>query len=87
MIPAAIWGGVILPGLLVGLMTFWPWLDRSPNLAAGVWLPSDRRRQNLVFLLIVLFVLALTFVGMVLRGPYWNFYWPWEAWPDIPGRI
>jgi hypothetical protein len=24
---------------------------------------------------------------MVLRGPYWNFYWPWETWPDIPGRI
>ncbi len=80
-------GGVILPGLLVGLMTFWPWLDRSPSLAAGVWLPADRRTQNLVFLLIVLFVLALTFVGMVLRGPYWYFYWPWEAWPEIPGRI
>ena len=80
-------GGVILPGLLVGLMTFWPWLDRTPSLAAGVWLPGDRRRQNIGFLLIVLFVLALTFVGMVLRGPYWYFYWPWEAWPDIPGRI
>ena len=32
-------------------------------------------------------MLILTFVGMVLRGPYWNFYWPWEAWPDIPARI
>ena len=40
-----------------------------------------------MFLLIVLFILVLTFVGMVMRGPYWNFYWPWEAWPDIPGRI
>lgn len=80
-------GGVILPGLLVGLMTFWPWIDRSPGLAAGVWWPAARRRQNTVFLLIVLAVLALTFVGMVLRGPYWHIYWPWEAWPEIPGRI
>jgi quinol-cytochrome oxidoreductase complex cytochrome b subunit len=80
-------GGVILPGLLVGVMTLWPWLDRSPNLAAGVWWPAARRRQNIVFLLVVLAVLALTFVGMVLRGPYWQIYWPWEAWPEIPGRI
>jgi hypothetical protein len=29
----------------------------------------------------------LTFVGTAMRGPYWNFYWPWEAWPDIPARI
>jgi len=80
-------GGVILPGLLIGLMTFWPWLDRSPSLAAGVWLPRSRRAQNIVFLVMVAVVLALTFVGMVLRGPYWNIYWPWQAWPDIPGRI
>ena len=80
-------GGVILPGVLVGLMTFWPWLDRSPSLAAGVWLPRSRRTQNIVFLIIIAAVLALTFVGMVLRGPYWNIYWPWEAWPEIPGRI
>ena len=52
-----------------------------------MWLPRDRRMQNIVFLLVILGVLALTFVGMVLRGPYWNIYWPWEAWPDIPGRI
>ena len=30
--------------------------------------------------------LVLTLVGM-WRGPYWHFYWPWEAWPDIPSRI
>jgi len=80
-------GGVILPGLLIGLMTVWPWLDRSAPPAAGVWLPRSRRAQNVTFLIIVAFVLALTFVGMVLRGPYWNIYWPWEAWPVIPGRI
>jgi hypothetical protein len=64
-----------------------PWLDKSSHLATGVWLPRVRARQNTVFLLVVLGILILTFIGMALRGPYWNFYWPWEAWPDIPARI
>jgi quinol-cytochrome oxidoreductase complex cytochrome b subunit len=80
-------GGVILPGLLVGLLTVWPWFDRSPRLATGVWFAKARARQNLVFLLIVLGILILTFIGTAMRGPYWYFYWPWEAWPDIPARI
>ena len=36
---------------------------------------------------IVLAVLGLTFVGMVLRGPFWQIYWPWQAWPEIPTRL
>lgn len=86
-INGAFLGGVILPGLLLGLLTVWPWLDRSPAAATGVWFASSRRRQNLVFLLLVLVVLAFTVIGTFLRGPYWNFYWPWEAWPEIPTRI
>jgi quinol-cytochrome oxidoreductase complex cytochrome b subunit len=80
-------GGVLLPGLLVALMIVWPWLDKSPAAAAGVWFPTSRRTQNLAFLLIVLVIVALTLIGVFLRGPYWNFYWPWEAWPEIPARI
>jgi quinol-cytochrome oxidoreductase complex cytochrome b subunit len=80
-------GGVVLPGLLVTALTFWPWLDRSASSLAGSWLPAERRMQNLVFVLIVLVILIFTIVGLYLRGPYWNFYWPWEAWPDIPARI
>jgi cytochrome b-561 len=86
-INGAFLGGVLLPGLLIVVLTAWPWLDRSPAAAAGLWLPKDRRTQNLVFLLLVAGVLLLTLVGLVCRGPYWHFYWPWEAWPEIPGRI
>ena len=43
-------GGVILPGLLMTLLTMWPWLDKSPAGAAGLWLPKSRRTQNIVFL-------------------------------------
>ncbi len=83
----AFFGGVVLPGLLISLLTAWPWLDRSPSVAAGTWFPKSRRNQNLVFLGLCLLVLAFTVVGTFFRGPYWHFYWPWEAWPEIPARI
>jgi cytochrome b-561 len=83
----AFFGGVVLPGLLIGLLTLWPWLDRSPAGATGVWFARTRRRQNAVFLLLCLVVVLFTVIGTFCRGPYWNFYWPWETWPEIPTRL
>ncbi|MBK9240263.1 MAG: cytochrome b N-terminal domain-containing protein [Acidobacteria bacterium] len=80
-------GGVILPGLLVGLLTVWPWLDRSPRQATGEWFPPARRTQNLVFIAVMVAILLLTYIGMEMRGPYWEFFWPWETWPSLPSRI
>jgi quinol-cytochrome oxidoreductase complex cytochrome b subunit len=80
-------GGVLLPGILIALMIVWPWLDRSSAASAGIWFPPDRRRQNLVFIGLAVVVVLLTIVGTFLRGPYWHFYWPWQAWPDLPTRI
>lgn len=86
-INGAFLGGVVLPGVLLTALTVWPWLDRSARAMAGVWLPKARRTQNIVFLVVVALILVFTFIGLYLRGPYWNFYWPWETWPDIPSRI
>jgi cytochrome b-561 len=80
-------GGVILPGLILALLTAWPWLDKSPAGAAGVWFHGSRRRQNAVFLIAALIVVLLTVVGTFLRGPSWQFYWPWQPWPELPTRI
>jgi quinol-cytochrome oxidoreductase complex cytochrome b subunit len=80
-------GGVLLPGLLVGVLTLWPWLDRSPASATGVWLPRTRRGQNAVFLILCLVIVVFTVIGTFCRGPYWHFYWPWETWPEIPTRL
>jgi len=80
-------GGVVLPGLLIGLLTIWPWLDRSARTDAGVWFARSRTMQNVVFLAITFVVIALTLIGTFCRGPYWQFYWPWESWPDIPTRL
>jgi quinol-cytochrome oxidoreductase complex cytochrome b subunit len=80
-------GGVILPGLILGLLTAWPWLDRSPAGAAGVWFHGSRRKQNAVFLVAVVVVVLLTIVGTFLRGPSWELFWPWQPWPELPTRI
>ena len=71
-------GGILIPGVLVGALAAWPFLDRSPAAAAGVWFHPSRRRQNRVFLGVLLLVLVLTIVGMYFRGPYWAWVWPWE---------
>ena len=77
-------GGILIPGLLVAGLIAWPFFDRSPVSAAGAWFAASRRRQNTVFLVLVLGVIVLTIVGTFLRGPYWHFFWPWETWPETP---
>jgi quinol-cytochrome oxidoreductase complex cytochrome b subunit len=80
-------GGILLPGLIVAALLVWPYLDRSPVSAVGVWFAEARRRQNVIFLILVAAVIVLTIVGTFLRGPYWQFYWPWENWPGAPGHF
>ena len=83
-INGALVGGILIPGLLVLAAVAWPYLDRSPGSAIGVWFAKVRTRQNLIFLAVVVLILVLTIVGTFLRGPYWKFFWPWEAWPEAP---
>ena len=77
-------GGILIPGLVVAALIAWPFLDHSPLSAVGVWFAAARRRQNTIFLLLVLAVIVLTIIGTFLRGPFWHFFWPWEAWPETP---
>jgi quinol-cytochrome oxidoreductase complex cytochrome b subunit len=83
----ALIGGIVLPGLLVLAAIAWPYLDKSPLRSVGVWWAEDRRRQNIVFLVIVAAILILTVIGTFLRGPYWNWYWPWQSWPEMPRKF
>ncbi len=77
-------GGILIPGLLLLLAVVWPFLDKSPKEAIGVWFHKSRRVQNGVFILICVLVIVLIIIGVYFRGPYWNFYWPWQPWPEIP---
>lgn len=80
-------GGVIIPGAVGTLAAIWPFLDRSDESTIGVWMHALRRRQNLVFLGIVLAIGAMTFIGMFMRGPNWQVFMPWASWPPMPTRF
>jgi quinol-cytochrome oxidoreductase complex cytochrome b subunit len=83
----ALVGGMLVPGFLVLLLGAWPYLDKSGPGSTGVWFAKERRKQNMIFLAVVIFILIFTVIGTFLRGPYWKFYWPWQSWPDVPRRF
>jgi quinol-cytochrome oxidoreductase complex cytochrome b subunit len=80
-------GGILIPGVLVLLLAIWPYFDKSSNLNTGVWFGKERIRQNIVFLVLCFFVILLIIVGTYMRGPNWEFYFPWEPWPEIPKKF
>ncbi len=77
-VDGALLGGVLLPGVLIGLLAAWPLLDRSPRAAAGIWFHPSRKMQNRVFIALLLAIAILTVIGTFLRGPYWAWTWPWD---------
>ncbi|HEV8537338.1 MAG TPA: cytochrome b N-terminal domain-containing protein [Bacteroidota bacterium] len=83
----ALVGGIFLPGILLVLAMWWPYRDRSGINAVGVWFAPERKRQNMIFIGICMLVVIFTIIGTYLRGPFWNFYWPWEQWPETPVRF
>ncbi len=71
--------GVMIPLLIIfGLMAI-PFLDPNP---AGVGEYNFRDRKFSVSLFMLGFTLwfVLILFGQFLRGPNWQFYWPWEDW-------
>ena len=86
-INGALIGGIILPGVLVLAAVLWPYFERSPKTAIGVWFARERKWQNIVFLVVVAGILILTFVGTFMRGPFWEIYMPWESWGELPRRF
>ena len=83
----ALLGGVLLPGILILGLIAWPYFDKSPASTVGVWFATERKRQIVIFLIVVLCVVIFTVIGTFLRGPYWDFYWPWQTWPEVPRKF
>jgi len=80
-------GGILVPGILLAAAVVWPFLDGSPLHVIGKWLPRERRVQNTVLGIIACAILILVLIGMLMRGPYWQLFWPWQAWPELPRRL
>jgi quinol-cytochrome oxidoreductase complex cytochrome b subunit len=86
-INGALIGGIVLPGVLVVAAMLFPYFEKSPLSTVGVWMPKQRKWQNTIFIVIVVMILLLTFVGTFMRGPYWELYWPWQSWSEAPRRF
>jgi len=71
--------GVIIPALIIVGLILIPYLDISK---AGIGKYSFRGRgaavSTFIFGFGMWFILIL--IGQFLRGPNWQFYWPWEDW-------
>ncbi len=80
-------GGVLLPTFLILLAMWWPYRDSSGIHSVGVWFAPERKKQNYTFIGICIGIIVFTIIGTFLRGPYWNFYWPWESWPTMPVKL
>ncbi len=83
-INGALIGGIILPSVMIALAVWWPYRDPSGLTSVGVWFSPERKKQNYIFITICVFIIIFTIIGTFLRGPYWNFYFPWESWPTMP---
>ncbi len=77
--------GVVLPSLIiVGLMVI-PYIDINPA-GNGYYCFEARKWEILTFFFgfHILWV-SLIVIGTLLRGPGWNWFWPWEHWD--PHRV
>jgi len=72
---SAFWGGVGVPGIMVGLLFFVPYLDRNPK-GVGRWFSRERILANTVFLSLVILNVIFIVVGTFFRGPNWSFVSP-----------
>ena len=48
---------------------------------------STRHAAIATFCAFIIAFVLLTYIGTALRGPNWDFYWPWQAWPSHPGQM
>ena len=72
--------GVVLPTfIIIGLIVI-PYIDINPK-GNGYYTFRDRKFEILTFVFgfHILWV-SLIIIGTFLRGPGWNWFWPWEKW-------
>lgn len=75
---SALWGGVIVPALLLMVLVVLPYLDRQ-RAGVGVWFARERRVAIAIFTACIIATVVLTVVGTFFRGPNWSWIWPWQT--------
>ena len=72
---SAFWGGIGIPGIMVGLLLAVPYLDRNPK-GVGRWFAKERLLANTLFLTLVTLNIIFIIIGTFFRGPNWTFVSP-----------
>jgi quinol-cytochrome oxidoreductase complex cytochrome b subunit len=72
---SAFWGGIGIPGLMVGMLLAVPYLDRTTH-GVGKWFAKERLLANTLFLSMVLLNVIFIIIGTFFRGPNWTFVSP-----------
>jgi quinol-cytochrome oxidoreductase complex cytochrome b subunit len=72
---SAFWGGIGIPGLMVGLLLAVPYLDRTTH-GVGRWFARERLLANTLFLTVVALNVIFIIIGTFFRGPNWTFVSP-----------
>lgn len=65
--------GVTIPQWIIFALIAAPYIDRNTSIN-----PNDRKLAIVMFTIFVLFFAVLTIVGMLFRGPGFNWVYPWE---------
>ncbi|MBD3419643.1 MAG: DUF4405 domain-containing protein [Chitinivibrionales bacterium] len=79
-------GGVALPGLIVALLLFFPYIevfvetlfDIKRGGISGKWFGKERILENSIFLTIFASMFVLIIIGSLFRGANWEFVYPWN---------
>lgn len=74
---SALWGGVIIPGLIVLGLLLLPYLDRKRT-GIGVWFSKERKTAVTIFTICLIAATIFTMIGTFFRGPNWSFQLPWK---------
>ncbi|HWX20656.1 MAG TPA: cytochrome b N-terminal domain-containing protein [Candidatus Binatia bacterium] len=79
---SALWGGVIIPALLVFALLLLPYLDRR-RAGVGVWFSRERKTALTLFTISLIVAVILTVIGTFFRGPNWSWQTPWKPAPAV----
>jgi cytochrome b-561 len=74
---SALWGGVVVPALIVTALGCLPYLDRKRT-GTGVWFSGERKVAITIFTICLILAIVLTAIGSLFRGPNWSFQLPWK---------
>ncbi|MCX6903058.1 MAG: hypothetical protein NTW03_06190 [Verrucomicrobia bacterium] len=77
---SAFWGGVVVPGLLVAVLTLLPYLDRG-RAGVGRWFARERFAANTICTVCLRAAIVFTIIGTLFRGPNWDWVKPWKPTP------